>query len=231
MAQAIPIYAMQCFLIPKSITDVIERMCRNFFWAQKKEERRLLWVAWEKMYFSKKEGGMGVRDFQAFNKALLAKQAWRVLNNTKSLMVKVLKGKYFPSKSFLDVRVSPNASYTWKSIFAARDLVTKGARRVVGDGGCTNIWSDPWVPGLPGFRILPRNMGADYEGPKLVYELIDNGAWKDSEIEVLSSDREAQAIKDIPLPRHNSSDFWTWHFSNNGYFSVRITCLLCGVEE
>lgn len=40
VAQAIPSYAMQCFKIPKSITDGIAQMCRNFFWGQKKRRAK-----------------------------------------------------------------------------------------------------------------------------------------------------------------------------------------------
>ena len=97
VAQAIPTYAMQCFRIPKSIIEGIERMCRNFFWGQKGEEKKMAWVAWDKLYLSKKEGGLGVRNFDVFNRALLAKQAWRVLTMSESLIARVLKGKYFPS--------------------------------------------------------------------------------------------------------------------------------------
>lgn len=96
VAQAIPSYAMQCFLLPKTITDGIEQMCRNFFWGQKAEERKLAWVAWDKMFLPKREGGMGIRNFEVFNKALLAKQAWRILTLPSSMMTRVLKAKYFP---------------------------------------------------------------------------------------------------------------------------------------
>lgn len=87
-------------------------MCRGFFWGQKNTERKIHWISWENLCKSKKEGGMGFRDLHAFNMALLAKQAWRVLTNEDSLMTKVLKSKYFPTTYFFEAKVPTNASFT-----------------------------------------------------------------------------------------------------------------------
>ncbi|XP_048498315.1 uncharacterized protein LOC104897505 [Beta vulgaris subsp. vulgaris] len=120
VAQAIPTYAMQCFRIPKSILDGIEKMCRSFFWGQQNNEKKMAWVAWEKMFLPKKEGGLGIRNFEVFNRALLAKQAWRLLSMPESLMARVLKGKYFPSRNLLDATINSSASFTWRSICSAK---------------------------------------------------------------------------------------------------------------
>ncbi|XP_057250139.1 uncharacterized mitochondrial protein AtMg00310-like [Beta vulgaris subsp. vulgaris] len=134
VAQAIPSYAMQCFKIPKSIIEGIEKMCRSFFWGQQAEERKTAWVAWEKLFLPKKEGGLGIRNFEFFNRALLAKQAWRILTQPNSLMTRVLKNKYFPKSTFLEAKVSPSMSFTCRSIFEARHVIEKGMCRVIGDG-------------------------------------------------------------------------------------------------
>lgn len=51
--------------------------------------------------FPKCEGGMGFRDFQLFNQALLAKHGWKLLTNPDSLCARVLKGKYYQECDFM----------------------------------------------------------------------------------------------------------------------------------
>lgn len=70
---------MQVFKLPQSIIRDIEKMCRAFFWGQKKDEQRIPWMSWENLCKSKREEGMGLRDLEAFNQVLFAKQGWRML--------------------------------------------------------------------------------------------------------------------------------------------------------
>ena len=45
---------------------------------------------------------MDFRDVQAFNYAMLAKQAWQLIHNTHSLFYRIYKSRYFPNCSFMN---------------------------------------------------------------------------------------------------------------------------------
>jgi hypothetical protein len=98
------------------------------------------------MGVAKAAEGLGFRDLFIFNKALLAKQGWRILQNPESLSARLLKAKYIPNSSFLEVPIGARVSFVWRSICNARELLSQGLLWRVGDGYSIKIWGDRWLP-------------------------------------------------------------------------------------
>ena len=90
------------------------------------DSRKVHWVSWERLSEAKEVGGMGFKEIEKFNDALLAKQVWRMLHNPDSLCFRVFKARFFPNYSILDAKESNSGSYAWKSILGARDVIKKG---------------------------------------------------------------------------------------------------------
>ena len=52
-------------------------------------------MAWDVVTRPKYMGGMGFRDLEIFNLALLSRQAWGILNDEGSLSARIVKYVYF----------------------------------------------------------------------------------------------------------------------------------------
>lgn len=60
-----------------------------------------------------------------------------------SLLVRVLKEKYFPDRSFLDSKQGRRSSWGWKGIIQGRKLLERGLRWRVGDRRSTRVKTEP----------------------------------------------------------------------------------------
>ena len=176
VAQAIPTYSMSCFRLPRGLCKHIDGLLRSFWWGSKEGKRRTCWVAWKDMTKPKYMGGLGFRDIELFNLALLARQAWRILQEPSSLSARVLKAVYFPDGDFLEAQIGTSPSRIWRAIVDGKDVLCQGLIRRIGTGEATDIWVMNWIPRDGLMRPISRLQGNNM---RMVSDLIDNttGCW------------------------------------------------------
>lgn len=171
----------------------------------------------------KYEGGLGFRDVELFNLALLARQAWRMLKSSESLSARILKARYFPSTSILDAELGNNPSQIWRAIIEGKEVLKIGLIKRIGDGNTTEIWNQNWLPKEASMRPIACLMP---HRPTLVAELIDptSARWRQELINSTFLPLDANVILNIPLSTRQYDDFWAWSQEKKGEFTVKSCC-------
>ncbi|KAG2284496.1 hypothetical protein Bca52824_055716 [Brassica carinata] len=223
-AAALPVYPMSVFKLPKTICVNLSSAMADFWWGSDAHKKKIHWIAWDKLCLPKESGGMGFRDLEAFNQALLAKQAWKVLSSPHCLLAQFFKSRYFPNSSFLDAKLGERPSYAWRSLLFGRDLLIKGLQRRVGDGNSIRVWTDKWIEDdTDGYGPrAPWIKNCTFDVNLRARSLIDfqNRRWN------------VQALKEIFVPsdvqillKHQpvtvKEDFWNWRFNKSGAYMVK----------
>ncbi|XP_056848949.1 uncharacterized protein LOC130499067 [Raphanus sativus] len=233
VAQAVPTYVMSCYLLPQGITDKLKSTTSNFWWSSNQNSRGLHWIAWDEICTPKDSGGLGFRDFHDFNLALLAKQLWRLIHYPNSLIARVLKGRYYRHTSPLDEHQTYSPSYGWRSIMAARPLLTLGLRRTIGTGGDTRAWTDPWVPDIVARAPRPADHIV-YRLPQLpVHAFIRNDTkeWNAQLLKEFFHQDDIPLILGLKLSHSDTPDGYIWNHTKSGVYSVKTGYDLLSSEK
>ncbi|CAB4291403.1 unnamed protein product [Prunus armeniaca] len=130
----------------------------RFWWKSHTDKNDIHWASWTKLSQLKKAGGLGFRDLQCFNMALLAKIGWRILHNPSSLLACSLHDKYFVGASFLTATSQKSSSWGWKGILQGRRLLESGLHWRIGDDTTvqvrsglaqSSVWKSVWHVDAP----------------------------------------------------------------------------------
>jgi hypothetical protein len=151
---------------------------------------------------------------------MLAKQVWRLVNDSDSLCARVLRAKYYPEGDILRAGPKSGSSYTSQSIVVALPTFKRGYIWRVGNGERINMWTEPWIPSSHDERVTSIRGGAIYTK---VSELIDplTGQWDGALLDQLFNPLDAQRILQIPIHNQGFDDFIAWRLNSHGSFTVK----------
>ncbi|XP_058776197.1 uncharacterized protein LOC131650508 [Vicia villosa] len=117
----IPIFWLSFFKTPKVVWEEITRIQRSFLWGKPKDDkRRMAWVSWDKVCLSKEDGGLGVKNVELFNLALISKWGWRCLEDRQCVWSHILAFRYGGGEQRIREETSSyrlqKASLWWRDI-------------------------------------------------------------------------------------------------------------------
>lgn len=90
----IHIFSLSFYRVPIRVRKELENIQQNFLWGGSDLKRKVHWVSWRLICNHKDEGGLGVKDIDTFNKALLCKWKWRILVEDNTIWYELIKFKY-----------------------------------------------------------------------------------------------------------------------------------------
>lgn len=147
---------------------------------------------------------MSFRDLSIFNVALLMKQGWRLMENPGSLIVRLLKAKYYKNSNILKASLGANPSLLWKNIWCAKGLLIFELKWRIGSGSSVSIWQDYWLPGKDNCFISTSRV----EGLEKVSDLMlqNLNRWNRTLIYSTFAMEETHQIVRLPIPSTTQSD-------------------------
>ncbi|GJR33625.1 RNA-directed DNA polymerase, eukaryota, reverse transcriptase zinc-binding domain protein [Tanacetum coccineum] len=233
---SLPLYYMSSFKVPKGVLSKMESIRRNFFNSVENAEKKMSLIGWNKILASKKNGGLDVFSFFAYNRAHLFKWIWiwRFLANGASLWSRFISAIY-GIRGALDNSSSYSRRSPWLDIVnEVRKLASKGidilslVKKKVGNGEATSFWNDVWLGDFPLKQTYPRLYFLELDKHvSVASKLRANSLISSFRRSPRSGIEEEQLLllisntSSVILP--NISDRWSWLLDPSGDFSVKST--------
>ena len=158
--QSILLYLMSFFFMLAKVVDSLQKIQKNFMWSRVEEKRKMALVNSNQVCKSKKNGGLGIRNFKSLNKALVSKLGWATLEGDKDWS-KILRTKYLSYGLFclyLGKNSSNGSSVLWKNILKTKGLIRKESRMQIGNSRRSLFWGEIWKDEVP-IKEVVNNQG------------------------------------------------------------------------
>ncbi|GKB10992.1 hypothetical protein Tco_0844915 [Tanacetum coccineum] len=234
---AIPIFYMSLYKVPVGILNEMEAIRRDFFNGIGKSKRKMVWIRWENILASKKNGGLGVSSFFSINRALLFKWLWRFLSQDSSLWSRFIKAIH-GEKGAIDTHIYSIKGFVWldlmRDVFSLKhkgiDLLAV-IKRKLGNGENTIFWNDKRIGESTLKTKYPRLFALEHCKSILVTRKMSHPSLVHSFHRLPRVGAEDEQFRDLCsltsgvllLYMH---DRWYWSLNATGDFSVSFVCNL-----
>ncbi|GJW90740.1 putative RNA-directed DNA polymerase [Tanacetum coccineum] len=114
------VYWASVLAIPKGIISDIQQITRGFLWCNGYYKRGKAKVSWEIICLPKREGELGLRSLEIFNRALMTTHIWNILTNKESLWVSWIHMYKLRGRSLWEVQPKSTMSWGWPDLLIHR---------------------------------------------------------------------------------------------------------------
>lgn len=120
IVQGVVGFWLQHFPLPTCVINHIVSICRKFLWGNK-----MAVVAWDDLCMPIEEGGLGLRNYNTWNYAFIAKALWNIHSKKDTLWVQWIHEYYLEGTNLWTWQPKKEHSPHIKSIIMVRDLLVQ----------------------------------------------------------------------------------------------------------
>ncbi|XP_060965529.1 uncharacterized protein LOC133034457 [Cannabis sativa] len=118
-------YWMSIFILPQSVIKEVERLCRGFLWGVKGDRSKIHLASWDKVCLPKPFGGLGFKNGASWNRSILGKFVWAIMDKHDILWVKWVNNIYMKGAEFWEYELKGDVSWYWRKICHLRSHFSK----------------------------------------------------------------------------------------------------------
>ncbi|KAL0354139.1 UNVERIFIED_CONTAM: hypothetical protein Sangu_0995200 [Sesamum angustifolium] len=212
---SLEVYWAMAFILQKGIIKEMIKRLRTFLW-KGTSSNGYPKVAWEVVCRRIEEGGQGIKDIFALNRALMSKHLWAVIKQDQtSIWVDWIIQVRLRDCSIWTVKKNKGA-WGWRKMLTLRHTLLSHIHFRVGDGNSFLLWHNPWHP--LGSLIIRFPRGPQLTNTRLLDKLtvvMEDGQWNWPMI----TDIACLEITQMFPPISEGPDIISWK-SNDGSFNT-----------
>ena len=138
------VYYFKLFIIPNKVINMLNRAFNHFLWHGNIYSTKLIPIAYKKITFPFKMGGLGIINLKLWNIATASHHVNRLLSNNVGLWEVWNRQYNLKGGNFWTMEVNKDASFLWKRLMANR----RHYLPMVQCNIMNSFWYSPWsAPG------------------------------------------------------------------------------------
>lgn len=136
------------FILPKACIARINSLCSIFLWKGNLEGHNSARVSWGTVVLTKRQGGLGVKDLNTWNKACCLRLIWLLFFRHDSVCASWFKEVILKRSVNTYWTTTPKQSYSWftNKLLKLKDTVFPLIKLRLENGITARFWFDNWTP-------------------------------------------------------------------------------------